>query len=169
VTSDESAKKPGSSAADLGADRGDAAANALNRAVGGGTRRAKPGARVRNRSDSRDPLPLGDAVDELLNTQGWNREHAAAQVSTLWPQIVGEDLAGHVAPESFENGVLLLRADSTTWATQVGYLLPTLRAKIDAAVGPGVVTDIRIQGPVGPSWRAGARHVKGRGPRDTYG
>ena len=147
---------------------GDAAAKALNRAVGGGRQRAKGKARrPSGGSDSRDPLPLGDAVGELISNRGWTRDRAGAQVTVQWPEIVGEDLASHVAPESFVDGVL--RAESTTWATQVRLLLPTLRATIDTAVGAGVVTDIRIQGPQGPSWKSGARHVKGRGPRDTYG
>lgn len=149
---------------------GDAAAKALNRAIGGGKQRSKSsGKRPARTSDSRDPQPLGDAVSELITNRGWTRDRAGAQVTALWPEIVGEDLASHVQPESFVDGVLTLRAESTTWATQVRYLLPTLRTAIDGAVGSGVVTDIRIQGPQGPSWKAGARHVKGRGPRDTYG
>ena len=44
-----------------------------------------------------------------------------------------------------------------------------LLAKIAAAVGDGVVTSLKIQGPVAPSWRKGNRSVPGRGPRDTYG
>ncbi len=149
---------------------GDAAAKALNRAVGGGKQRSKArGKRQVSSSDSRDPLALGEAVGELISNRGWTRERAAAQVTVLWPEIVGADLAGHVIPESFVDGVLTLRAESTTWATQVRYLLPTLRTAIDTAVGQGVVTDIRIQGPQGPSWKSGPRHVKGRGPRDTYG
>ena len=74
-----------------------------------------------------------------------------------------------LVPESFEEGILILAAESTTWATQVRLMLPQLRKNIDAAVGTGVVSDIRIQGPQGPSWKSGPRHVKGRGPRDTYG
>ncbi|MDO8733368.1 MAG: DciA family protein [Actinomycetota bacterium] len=151
-------------------DHGDAAAKALNRAVGGGKRRSKSrGKPARTSSDSRDPLALADAMGELISNRGWNQDRAGAQVTALWPEIVGADLASHVQPESFVDGVLTLRAESTTWATQVRYLLPTLRTTIDAAVGSGVVTDIRIQGPQGPSWKAGPRHVKGRGPRDTYG
>ncbi len=149
---------------------GDAAAKALNRAVGSGKPRSKSRSRrPAGSSDSRDPLALGDAVGELISTRGWTRERAGAQVTALWPEIVGPDLASHVVPESFVDGVLTLRAESTTWATQVRYLLPTLRTTIDEAVGQGVVTDIRIQGPQGPSWKSGPRHVKGRGPRDTYG
>ena len=148
----------------------DAAAKALNRAVGGGKPRSKAKGRTPSGStDSRDPLPLGEAVGELISNRGWTRDRAGAQVTVLWSQIVGPDLASHVVPESFLDGVLTLQAESTTWATQVRLLLPTLRTTIDAAVGAGVVTDLRIQGPQGPSWKSGSRHVKGRGPRDTYG
>ena len=44
-----------------------------------------------------------------------------------------------------------------------------LLAKIAAAVGDGVVTALKITGPVAPSWRKGKLHISGRGPRDTYG
>jgi predicted nucleic acid-binding Zn ribbon protein len=86
-----------------------------------------------------------------------------------WPQVVGADLADHVVPESFTDGQLILRADSTAWATQVRLLLPQLRTEIDREVGRGLVADISVVGPQAPSWVAGPRRVAGRGPRDTYG
>ena len=152
-------------------ERGDAAAKALSRAVGAGKPRKKPSNSNRpvSSSDSRDPQTLGNAVDDLIAQRGWKQDSAGAQVVTQWAQIVGEDLASHVVPESFEQGILILAAESTTWATQVRLMLPQLRKNIDAAVGTGVVSDIRILGPQGPSWKSGLRHVKGRGPRDTYG
>ena len=32
-----------------------------------------------------------------------------------------------------------------------------------------LVRRVKVVGPSGPSWRHGPRHVRGRGPRDTYG
>lgn len=150
-------------------DRGDAAAKALRRATGGGAPRRRSAKRPTASSTSRDPQPVGDAVGELIAQRGWTQDRAAAQVTSQWPQIVGEDLAVHVVPTSFSEGVLVLQADSTSWATQVRHLLPELRRSIDGAVGTGVVTDIRILAPAAPSWTAGPRVVRGRGPRDTYG
>ena len=40
---------------------------------------------------------------------------------------------------------------------------------IAGKVGPGIITELKIFGPKAPSWRKGPLHVKGRGPRDTYG
>lgn len=64
---------------------------------------------------------------------------------------------------------IVLRADSTAWATQMRLLLPALRERISAELGEGLGLAIRVLGPAAPSWRHGQRRVAGRGPRDTYG
>ena len=120
-------------------------------------------------SNDRDPQPLGSSMDRLIREQGWQDRSAVAVLMAEWDKIVGADLAEHVTPASFEDAVLTLTADSTAWATQVRLLLPDLHRAIDARVGAGVVERLRIEGPQAPSWTAGSRRVKGRGPRDTYG
>ena len=70
---------------------------------------------------------------------------------------------------ALQDGVLSIAAESTAWATQLRMLQSQILAKIAAAVGPGVVRQLKITGPAAPSWRKGERHIKGRGPRDTYG
>lgn len=120
--------------------------------------------------DGRDPMAVGSAVAEVLEGQGWREPIRMAAALARWDEIAGPDLAAHVAAESFADGVLTLRADSTTWATQVRLLLPTVRARVDAAVGQGVVANIVVRGPdVGPRQRGAWRVAGGRGPRDTYG
>jgi predicted nucleic acid-binding Zn ribbon protein len=120
-------------------------------------------------SDARDPQPLAQALDRLLADQGWQDQSAVAVLMGEWDQIVGRDIAEHVRPVSFTDGELRLVAESTAWATQVRLLLPQVHRAIDERVGAGVVTAIRITGPQAPTWTAGPRRVKGRGPRDTYG
>ena len=83
-------------------------------------------------------------------------------------------LAGLVGPSSprtasrsFADGVLMIRAESTAWATQLRLLAPTLVGRLNAGRGRhGHRVAVR-----GPARRAGraARSVRGRGPRDTYG
>ena len=152
---------------------GDAASRALRRVTSGGPRRAQSAAKWPRlsgaHSDGRDPKRLAEAVDALLAEQGWSTANAVAGLIARWSDVVGADLADHVTPESFTDGRLLLRADSTAWATQVRLLLPQLRIVIDRAVGSGLVADISVLGPQAPSWVAGPRRVMGRGPRDTYG
>jgi predicted nucleic acid-binding Zn ribbon protein len=147
-----------------------AAADALRRATRSTQpRRATSGRTSPSRSGGRDPAPVSVAMQDLLSERGWTAESAIAVLRTRWSEVVGDEVAGHVAPEGFEDGSLTLRADSTAWATQVRLLAADLHRVIDEAVGGGVVRGIRVVGPQAPSWSAGPRRVKGRGPRDTYG
>lgn len=117
----------------------------------------------------RDPQGLGNVVSRLVSDRGWSSPLAVGSVMAQWDTLVGADIAAHCRPESFEETTLHVRCDSTTWATQLRLLSSSLLAKFDADLGHGVVTKIMVLGPSAPSWRKGFRHVKGRGPRDTYG
>jgi predicted nucleic acid-binding Zn ribbon protein len=150
----------------------DEAAAAVLRRVTRSTARAKPRSTrppAAAFSDDRDPQPLSAALERLVRDQGWEADSAVALLMGEWDQIVGRDLAEHVAPLGFTDGELTLQAVSTTWATQVRLLLPQVQRAIDERVGRGVVRRIRIMGPQAPSWTSGPRRVPGRGPRDTYG
>jgi len=153
-----------------GIDPSDAAADALRRATRStAPRKAPKKGQAAPTYSGRDPQPVSRAVDDLLAQRGWRDESAIAQLMAQWPEIVGPDLAEHVRPTGFRDGVLTLAAESTAWATQVRLLIRDLHAVVDQRVGAGIVTSISVQGPQAPSWVAGPRRVKGRGPRDTYG
>ena len=119
--------------------------------------------------DDRDPQLLGATLDRLAADRGWETELAVGAVLGRWERIVGAEVAAHCVPETFHDGSLLVRADSTAWATQVRLLSSTLLARLAEEVGPGTVTTVRVVGPDAPSWRRGRLRVAGRGPRDTYG
>lgn len=156
----------------VSAEDADAAATAALRRAARSTApvpRRRPKTTSATYSDSRDPATVGDAVEALIADQGWQDSAAVARLMGDWSDIVGADLAEHVRPTSFQDAQLTLQASSTTWATQVRLLLPDLQRAVDSAVGRGVVRRIVVQGPQGPTWKSGPRHVKGRGPRDTYG
>ncbi len=136
-------------------------------------RRVAGSARRRNWSgpgpDSRDPQLLGSAARDLAKSRGWSSRVAEGAVLGQWRSVVGEQIAAHAAPTALRDGVLRITAESTAWATQLRMVQAQLLAKIAAAVGDGVVTAVKITGPAAPSWRKGALHIAGRGPRDTYG
>ena len=72
-----------------------------------------------------------------------------------WPTVVGHHIAEHATPTALREGVLTVTAESTAWATQLRIIQNQVLAKIAAEVGDGVVTSLRITGPVAPSWRKG--------------
>lgn len=119
--------------------------------------------------DDRDPQPFGAGLDRLVDERGWSVDVAVGGVMGRWSQVVGPTLAEHCVPEAFVDGVLVVRADSTAWATQVKLLVPTVLRLLAEQLGDGVVDRIQVKGPAAPTWRRGPRMVRGRGPRDTYG
>lgn len=134
-----------------------------------GSRRKQTDRRTAAGTDPRDPQLLGPLVDGLVHDRGWEVAAAVGGVEARWPVVVGADLAAHCQPETYADGVLTVRAESTAWATQLRLLAPTLVARLNADLGDGTITRVTVLGPDGPSWRKGKLRVKGRGPRDTYG
>ncbi len=116
----------------------------------------------------RDPAAVTSTVDRLVAMMGWRGRITVSSVLARWEEIVGADIAAHCQPEKFLDGELTVRADSTTWATQLRYLLPQIERRLAQEVGEGMVTAIHIQGPNSRKM-AGKWRVQGRGPRDTWG
>ena len=122
------------------------------------------------RPDGRDPQPVASSIDRLVAERGWQTPVAVGGVIGRWDQVVGAEVAAHCTAETFEDGVLTVRADSTAWATQVRLLAPTVLRRLADELGPGVVDRLVVRGPSAPSWHRGPRIAPGgRGPRDTYG
>lgn len=121
------------------------------------------------RPSSDDPTAFGEALEELLADRGWQGDAAVAAVTADWETTVGADLAAHCRPQSLRSGVLTITAESTAWATQIRLLSPQLLARVAESYGAGLVREVVVHGPTGPSWTHGPRRVPGRGPRDTYG
>ncbi|MGH3413423.1 MAG: DUF721 domain-containing protein [Marmoricola sp.] len=119
--------------------------------------------------DDRDPQTLDTAVSRFVDDQGWGTELRVHGVFSRWDAIVGAEVARHVRPESFADGRLLVRTDSTAWATQMRLLVAEVVRRLNQVLGEGTVEVIDVEGPHRPSWSRGRFRVKGRGPRDTYG
>jgi predicted nucleic acid-binding Zn ribbon protein len=122
------------------------------------------------RADDRDPKPLSDAVERLVETKGWTTEINVHTLLARWALLVGTTNAAHSQPEAYADTVLTVRTDSSAWATQLRHLAPRLVAMLNEQLGEGTVTRIKVLGPDAPSWKKGRLSVRdGRGPRDTYG
>nr|WP_194720208.1 DciA family protein [Cellulosimicrobium arenosum] len=121
------------------------------------------------RPGARDPQRVADTLARLLHERDWVADVSVGGVIGRWREVVGDQMAEHCQPETFEDKVLVVRADSTAWATQVRLLVPQLLQRLADEVGEGVVETVTVLGPAGPSFRRGPRSVRGPGPRDTWG
>jgi predicted nucleic acid-binding Zn ribbon protein len=162
---------------DDGLDLARALTRAAARAGGAPARRRKAGPRRTPSSrvsgshpDDRDPQMLDDVVSRLVDDHGWGLDLRVHGVFGRWAELVGAEVAQHCTPESFAEGKLVVRTDSTAWATQLRLLAPTVVRRLNEELGHGTVTVIDVLGPHLPSWKKGPRSARdGRGPRDTYG
>jgi len=120
--------------------------------------------------DDRDPQPLDAALTRVVDDHGWQVDLKVASMFARWPELVGPEVGAHSRAESFADGKLVVRTDSTAWATQMKLLAPTALRRLNEELGEGTVTLVEVLGPHLPSWKKGLRSMRdGRGPRDTYG
>ncbi len=119
--------------------------------------------------DDRDPQTIDTTLGRFVDEQGWETELRVHGVFSRWEAIVGREVGRHVTPESYADGRLVVRTDSTAWATQMKLLTPDVVRRLNEVLGDETVRVIDVEGPRGPSWKRGRLRVKGRGPRDTYG
>jgi len=162
---------PASEVARAALNRAKAAARGRGLRPGDAGRRRTPPSDVRSGPgrDGRDPTLVGDTLARLAGERGWGSELSVGGVIGRWREVVGDQVAEHCVPETFEDGVLVVRADSTAWATNLTLLVPQLLGRLEQEVGVDVVRRVQVLGPAGPRWVKGPRTVPGRGPRDTYG
>jgi predicted nucleic acid-binding Zn ribbon protein len=152
-------------------------ARALTRATakqGGTPARRRKGKRPRAEQgrvsgahpDDRDPQLLDATVERLVADHGWDLSLRVHGVFGRWPQIVGPELAEHTKPETFEDGVLVIAADSASWATQVRLLAANLVKRLNEDLGHGTVQRVKVVGPSGGQHGGGRLRVTGgRRPR----
>ncbi|GAA1723764.1 DUF721 domain-containing protein [Brachybacterium phenoliresistens] len=121
------------------------------------------------RPDPRDPQGIELVLRRVLGDLGWDEGVRAGRVLEEWDTIVGEQVAQHCRPVSLDEGVLVVSASSSAWATQLRMISAQLITAIEEHVGAHVISELKVTGPAAQSWKKGRRTVTWRGPRDTYG
>ena len=91
------------------------------------------------------PPPAGNVAARFAARRGWEKRLRGARVHSAWPDIAGEELARHVEPVRLAGGVLVVRAESPAWATQVRYLAGQLVVRANEVLGEGEVTSVTVQ------------------------
>lgn len=112
---------------------------------------------------------FGDVLNREIRARGWQKDIAGGWVNSHWDELVGPKIAEHTKVEMLKDKKLFITCDSTAWATNLRMMQRQILQRIAEQVGPDIIAELRIFGPKAPSWRKGPLHVKGRGPRDTYG
>ncbi len=91
----------------------------------------------------------GGLIEPQMRTAAAKRGFAQARLRALWPEIAGPEFAAVCAPLRLARargpaGGLLTVAVAGAHAPQLQMLLPLLRERVNAALGPGTVGRIQL-------------------------
>lgn len=125
-------------------DRGQSAGKPASR------RRSGPETRTGSHHGAagRMPSAVGAVLESEIARRRWTRRLEGVAVIERWPEVVGEQLADRCEPVRLVGDVLVIRAESSVWATQITYLAGTIVGRVSDVLGPGLVSDVRVV--VGP-------------------
>jgi len=82
-----------------------------------------------------DPVPLGEALQQVVGRLGVGRVATVATVFGSWDELVGPALAAHVRPVRLDKGTLTVGVDHPAWATEVRRIAPELLLRLAGACG----------------------------------
>jgi predicted nucleic acid-binding Zn ribbon protein len=88
---------------------------------------------------------ISTALESTLKELGIAHTLARYDVLTLWPDIVGEQIARVTKPERVDNGVLFVSVTTAAWRNELSMKRPAILKKISARVGKGAVKDVRFR------------------------
>lgn len=89
--------------------------------------------------------PLGHVLGaeaRRLKLDGSLREASAV---TLWPEVVGEQIAAATQAERVRDGVLHVIARNNTWAFELTFHREQIRKGLNARLGNGTIQEIRFR------------------------
>src|SRR5438309_3727497 len=89
--------------------------------------------------------PLGNMLDaeaRRLKLDGSLREASAV---TLWPEVVGEQIAAATEAERVRDGVLYVVARSHTWAFELTFHRDPIMKGLNARLGRNTIKEIRFR------------------------
>lgn len=91
-----------------------------------------------------EPVRIRDVLGAVGAKVGLAGAIHAGKIRAAWTEIVGEQMAAHVVPTSLRDSTLRLKASTSVWATEVGYLTSDIIARANAVLGFEAVSQVKI-------------------------
>lgn len=90
----------------------------------------------------RAPRPLRLLVPETLRALGLERPLKVASLESLWPEVVGGEVAERTRPGPFSRGRLTVLVTDSVWLQQLSMLKPRLIAALNERLGEPLLQDL---------------------------
>ncbi|MBI3579942.1 MAG: DUF721 domain-containing protein [Ignavibacteriales bacterium] len=89
--------------------------------------------------------PLGEAIEELVQSLGIKKKLHEYEAVLQWEQIVGEQIAKVATATRITKGVLFVKVKTGTWRNELTIRKPEIMKKINTTIGEEIVHDIKFQ------------------------
>ena len=99
---------------------------------------------ARRRRKKSEALPVSDAILSALSQAGMKNMARRFKITQIYADTVGKVVAKRSHPVGFNNGVLILKSQSTAWQNELTFLKEDLKARLNDALGSEVIKDIRV-------------------------
>lgn len=90
------------------------------------------------------PQPLDEVLEGVVDEREWSERLRGSQILGQWPRVVGDEVARHCEPVRLSGGILVVRARSQAWATELNYLRGRIRSHANALVDGELVRQVQI-------------------------
>lgn len=73
----------------------------------------------------------------------WSPGTQLARIQSLWPHLVGLEIAAVAAPVAENAGVLTVRCEASAWASELQMMAPRIIAAINSELGESTLHKLR--------------------------
>ena len=91
------------------------------------------------------PEELSAILERILNASDNKLNPEIDRIFEVWNQCVGPEAAENAQPESFKQGMLMVKVSSAPWSQQLEYEKGFIIERINASIGVRLVTEIRFK------------------------
>jgi predicted nucleic acid-binding Zn ribbon protein len=84
-------------------------------------------------------------LDRLVRHLGGPSADSMTSLFDRWSEFVGETMGAHCRPISLRGGVLTVAVDDPAWATEIRFLEPALKVRINAELHTDAIASIEVR------------------------
>lgn len=92
-----------------------------------------------------DFVHIGQVLASLLKSFRRDGQMQLLQIWEVWPQVVEPAVAQNARPAAMKDDLLVVHVSSSPWVHKLRFMKQDIVAKLNAAVGDGVVRDISFK------------------------
>ena len=91
------------------------------------------------------PASLSQVIEQVVTSLGQGKKYHGWRIVSLWPQIVGEKIAGHSRAVKFSEGTLIVIVEKDVWRQELEMQREHILRRIQAMPGGKAVGKIVLR------------------------